>query len=76
MTCQYRHARSLDSTSRMVSVKARNERKMDYKSHHIEVSVRSVIYGSGWMADVFVTYNENGKNVLKSMRMDQTFATP
>jgi hypothetical protein len=60
----------------MVSVKARNERKMDYKSHHIEVSVRSVTYGSGWMADVFVTYNENGKNVLKSMRMDQTFATP
>ncbi len=28
------------------------------------------------MADVFVTYNENGKNVLKSIRMDQTFATP
>ena len=49
---------------------------MDYKSHHIEVSVRSVTYGSGWMADVFVTYNENGKNVLKSIRMDQTFATP
>jgi hypothetical protein len=48
----------------MVSVKARNERKMDYKNHHIEVSVRSVTYGSGWMPDVFVTYNENGKNVL------------
>jgi hypothetical protein len=60
----------------MVSVKARNARKMDYKNHHIEVSVRSVTYGSGWMPDVFVMYNENGKHVLKSLRMDQAFAAP
>jgi hypothetical protein len=49
---------------------------MDYKNHRIEVSVRSASKGSGWDADVYVTYSENGKNVLKSLRMDQTFATP
>jgi hypothetical protein len=27
-------------------------------------------------AEVFVTYSENGKNVLKSLPMDQTFAAP
>jgi hypothetical protein len=48
---------------------------MDYKNHQIEVSVRCVSDGSGWIPDVFVTYSENGKNVLKSLRMDQTFAT-
>jgi len=49
---------------------------MDYKNHQIEVSVRFVSDGSGWMPEVFVTYSETGKNVLKSLRMDQTFATP
>jgi hypothetical protein len=48
---------------------------MVYKNHQIEVSVRSASKGSGWDADVYVTYSENGKNVLKSLRMDQTFAT-
>jgi hypothetical protein len=49
---------------------------MDYKNHRIEVSVRSVNDGSGWKPGVYVTYNENGKNVLKSLRIDPTFATP
>jgi hypothetical protein len=50
---------------------------MEYKNHQIEVSVRLVTAGSsGWTADVFITYSENGKNVLESLRMDQTFASP
>ena len=49
---------------------------MNYKNHRIEVSVRSVSDGSGWMPDVVVTYSENGKSKLTSLRMDQTFATP
>ena len=49
---------------------------MEYKDHQIEVSVRLVTVGSGWTPDVFVTYSENGRNVLESLRMDQTFATP
>ena len=49
---------------------------MEYKNHQIEVSVRLVTVGSGWTPDVFVTYSENGKNVLESLRMDQTFASP
>jgi hypothetical protein len=57
----------------MVSVKARNEREMDYKNHQIEVSV-SVVSG-GWMPEVLVTYSEKGKNMLVSCRIDQTFAT-
>lgn len=28
------------------------------------------------MPDVYVSYSENGKGVLKSPRIDQTFATP
>ncbi len=60
----------------MISVKARNAQEMDYKNHQIEVSVRSVSDGSGWMPEVFVTYSENGRNVLQSLRMDQTFVTP
>ena len=47
---------------------------MEYKNHQIEISV--VGTGSGWTPDVFVIYSENGKNVLESLRMDQTFATP
>lgn len=31
---------------------------------------------TGWMPDVYVTYSEKGKNVRKSLRMDQTFPTP
>jgi hypothetical protein len=38
--------------------------------------VRFVSEGSGWRPDVFVTYCENGKNVLKSLQIDQTFAAP
>ena len=49
---------------------------MDYKNHHIEVSVQCDPDSSGWMADVFVTYHEHGKSVLESLRMNQTFATP
>jgi hypothetical protein len=59
----------------MVSGKAQNEREMDYKDHQIEVSVQRARDGSGWMPDVFITYYENGKGVLKSPRIDQTFAT-
>ena len=49
--------------------------EMDYKNHQIEVSVRSASDGSGWDADVFVTYSEKGRNVLKSLPIDQIFAT-
>jgi hypothetical protein len=49
---------------------------MDYKNHQIEVSVQRARDGSGWMPDVFITYYRNGKSVLESLRMDQTFATP
>ena len=47
---------------------------MDYNDHQIEVSVRFV--SGGWMADVVVTYNENGKSMLATLPMDQTFVTP
>jgi hypothetical protein len=49
---------------------------MNYKDHNIEVSVRAVSAANGWQPDIFVTYSEHGKNVLKTIRMDQTFATP
>jgi hypothetical protein len=49
---------------------------MNYKHHRIEVSVRSVSDGSGWTSEIYVTYSKNGKNVLKSLRIDRTFATP
>jgi hypothetical protein len=58
----------------MISGKRQKLREMDYKNHHIEVSVRPV--SSGWIPDVFVTYIEKGKQMLKTFRMDQTFATP
>jgi hypothetical protein len=45
---------------------------MDYKDHHIEVSIRA--NSNGWVPDVYVSYSENGKSVLKSSRIDQTFA--
>jgi Domain of unknown function (DUF6566) len=65
--------RLLDSSGKGLGV---GEQEMNYKNHRIEVSVRSVNDGSGWKPDVYVTYNENGKNVLKSLRIDPTFATP
>jgi hypothetical protein len=37
---------------------------MDYKDHHIEVSIRA--NSNGWVPDVYVSYSENGKGVLKS----------
>jgi hypothetical protein len=46
---------------------------MDYKDHHIEVSIRA--NSNDWVPDVYVSYSENGKSVLKSPRIDQTFAT-
>jgi hypothetical protein len=48
---------------------------MDYKGHQIEVSIRT---GNprGWEADIFISYSEHAQGVLKSLRMDQTFATP
>jgi hypothetical protein len=49
---------------------------MNYKDHHIEVSVRAVNDPDGWMPDISVSYSERGKAVLKSLRMDQRFATP
>ena len=55
-------------------IKARNEPEMDYKDHHIEVSIRA--NSNGWVPDVYVSYSENGTGVLKSPRIDQTFATP
>jgi hypothetical protein len=50
---------------------------MNYKNHQIQVSVHAVSNPDGWQPDIFVSYSEHGKNVLKSPpRMDQTFATP
>jgi hypothetical protein len=49
---------------------------MNYKEHHIEVSVRPASDAKGWQPDIFVSYSEHGKSVLKSLRMDQTFSTP
>jgi hypothetical protein len=46
---------------------------MHYNDHQVEVSVQRV--SGGWMPDIFMTYCENGKNVLESLRMNQTFAT-
>ena len=46
---------------------------MDYEDHHIEVSIRA--NSNDWVPDVYVSYSENGKGVLKSPRIDQTFAT-
>jgi hypothetical protein len=53
----------------------RRLRIMDYKDHHIEVSIRRA-NSNGWVPDVYVSYSENGKGVLKSPQIDQTFATP
>jgi hypothetical protein len=50
-----------------------NEPEMYYKDHHIEVSIRA--NSNGWVPDVYVSYSENGKCVLKRPRNDQTFAT-
>jgi hypothetical protein len=50
---------------------------MKYKDHHIEVSVRAV--GDDpvrWQPDIFISYSELGKKVLKTLRVDQTFASP
>jgi hypothetical protein len=49
---------------------------MNYKDHRIEVSVRAVNDSTGWQPDIFVSYIEHGKGVLKTLRMDQTFAVP
>jgi hypothetical protein len=49
---------------------------MNYKNHRIEVSVRAVDDPKGWRPDIFVSYSEQDKSVLKIPRMDQTFATP
>jgi hypothetical protein len=49
---------------------------MNYKGHHIEVSLQAVDDPKAWSPDIFVSYSEHGKSVLKQLRMDQTFATP
>jgi hypothetical protein len=50
---------------------------MNYKDHHIEVSVHAVGDSkAGWVPDIFVSYTEHGKKVLATRQMDQTFATP
>jgi hypothetical protein len=49
---------------------------MNYKHHRIEISVQPVREGSGWTSEIYVTYSKTGKNVLKSLRIDRTFATP
>jgi hypothetical protein len=49
---------------------------MNYKDHRIEVSVRAVNDSTGWQPDIFVSYIEHSKGVLKTLRMDQTFAVP
>ena len=43
---------------------------------HIEVSVHVVDDPKGWRPDIFVSYSEHGKSVLKNLPMNQTFATP
>lgn len=69
--------RVLDSTKKDDDIsQGLKAREMDYKTHHIEVSVRCCSDPSGWMPDVFVTCRENGKYVLKSLPMDQSFAVP
>ena len=45
---------------------------MNYKNHHIEVSVRAVDDPNGWRPDILVSYSEHGKNVLQSIPMDQS----
>jgi hypothetical protein len=47
---------------------------MNYKGHHIEVSLQAVDDPKGWSPDIFVSYSEHGKSVLKTLRM--AFATP
>jgi hypothetical protein len=49
---------------------------MNYKDHHIEVSLHVIGDPKGWNPDIFVSYSEDGKSVLKTLRMDRTFATP
>jgi hypothetical protein len=47
-----------------------------YKDHHIEVSLHVIGDPKGWNPDIFVSYSEDGKSVLKTLRMNQTFANP
>jgi hypothetical protein len=49
---------------------------MNYKGHHIEVSLQALDDPKGWSPDIFVSYSEHGKSVLKTLRMDQTFVNP
>jgi hypothetical protein len=49
---------------------------MNYKDHHIEVSLHVMGDPKGWNPDIFVSYSEDGKSVLKTLRMDQIFANP
>jgi hypothetical protein len=48
--------------------------ELDYKGHKIDVSFHSRRDGS-WGADIFVTYSEQGRNVLQTFSMDGSFAT-
>jgi hypothetical protein len=47
---------------------------MNYKDHHIEVSIRA--NSNGGCLTFMCRIDEKGKSVLKNPRIDQTFATP
>ena len=49
---------------------------MNYKDHHIEVSARAAGDPDGWRPDILCHTVNTVKGVLKSLRMDQTFASP
>jgi hypothetical protein len=49
---------------------------MKYKDHRIQISLHVIGDPKGWNPDIFVSYSEHGKSVLKTLRMDQTFANP
>ena len=69
----YKHGETGFELSQTLS---RNAQEMDYKNHQLEVSIQLNSQGSGWTAEVFITYFENGKNVVQTLRMDQTFTSP
>jgi hypothetical protein len=60
----------------MISGQRQKLRAMNYRDHHIEVSVHAVGDPKGWSPDIFVSYSEHGISVLRTLRMDQTFGTP
>ena len=53
-----------------------NEPEMDYKNHQIKFSVYAAGDSTVGCRTFYVSYSEHGKGVLKSLRVDQTFASP